>query len=195
MAKKNRPVELPTMEQIQQERKRLQYNKRYSSTLKSTVAVLIVVAALAILVATLWMPVFQIYVTSMSPALQEGEFVIAIKSNDLKTGDICALWYGNKLLVKRVIAGPGSWVDIDKDGNVSVDGKVLDEPYLQEKAFGDCDIELPMQVPDARWFVMGDNRATSADSRNSTVGCISEAYIVGRIEFCIWPLSEFGPIQ
>ncbi|MEE1393197.1 MAG: signal peptidase I [Negativibacillus sp.] len=195
MAKKNRPVELPTMEQIQQERKRLQYNKRYSSTLKSTVAVLIVVAALAILVATLWMPVFQIYGTSMSPALQEGEFVIAIKSNDLKTGDICALWYGNKLLVKRVIAGPGSWVDIDKDGNVSVDGKVLDEPYLQEKAFGDCDIELPMQVPDARWFVMGDNRATSADSRNSTVGCISEEYIVGRIEFCIWPLSEFGPIQ
>lgn len=195
MAKKNRSVELPTMEQIQQERKRLQYNKRYSSTLKSTVAVLIVVAALAILVATLWMPVFQIYGTSMSPALQEGEFVIAIKSNDLKTGDICALWYGNKLLVKRVIAGPGSWVDIDKDGNVSVDGKVLDEPYLQEKAFGDCDIELPMQVPDARWFVMGDNRATSADSRNSTVGCISEEYIVGRIEFCIWPLSEFGPIQ
>ncbi len=195
MAKKNRPVELPTMEQIQQERKRLQYNKRYSSTLKSTVAVLIVVAALAILVATLWMPVFRIYGTSMSPALQEGEFVIAIKSNDLKTGDICALWYGNKLLVKRVIAGPGSWVDIDKDGNVSVDGKVLDEPYLQEKAFGDCDIELPMQVPDARWFVMGDNRATSADSRNSTVGCISEEYIVGRIEFCIWPLSEFGPIQ
>lgn len=195
MAKKNRPVELPTMEQIQQERKRLQYNKRYSSMLKSTVAVLIVVAALAILVATLWMPVFQIYGTSMSPALQEGEFVIAIKSNDLKTGDICALWYGNKLLVKRVIAGPGSWVDIDKDGNVSVDGKVLDEPYLQEKAFGDCDIELPMQVPDARWFVMGDNRATSADSRNSTVGCISEEYIVGRIEFCIWPLSEFGPIQ
>ena len=195
MAKKNRPVELPTMEQIQQERKRLQYNKRYSSTLKSTVAVLIVVAALAILVATLWMPVFQIYGTSMSPALQEGEFVIAIKSNDLKTGDICALWYGNKLLVKRVIAGPGSWVDIDKDGNVSVDGKVLDEPYLKEKAFGDCDIELPMQVPDARWFVMGDNRATSADSRNSTVGCISEEYIVGRIEFCIWPLSEFGPIQ
>ena len=183
------------MEQIQQERKRLQYNKRYSSTLKSTVAVLIVVAALAILVATLWMPVFQIYGTSMSPALQEGEFVIAIKSNDLKTGDICALWYGNKLLVKRVIAGPGSWVDIDKDGNVSVDGKVFDEPYLQEKAFGDCDIELPMQVPDARWFVMGDNRATSADSRNSTVGCISEEYIVGRIEFCIWPLSEFGPIQ
>ena len=164
------------MEQIQQERKRLQYNKRYSSTLKSTVAVLIVVAALAILVATLWMPVFRIYGTSMSPALQEGEFVIAIKSNDLKTGDICALWYGNKLLVKRVIAGPGSWVDIDKDGNVSVDGKVLDEPYLQEKAFG-------------------DNRATSADSRNSTVGCISEEYIVGRIEFCIWPLSEFGPIQ
>ena len=195
MAKKNTPVELPTMEQIQQERKRLQYNKRYSSTLKSTVAVLIVVAALAILVATLWMPVFRIYGTSMSPALQEGEFVIAIKSNDLKTGDICALWYGNKLLVKRVIAGPGSWVDIDKDGNVSVDGKVLDEPYLQEKAFGDCDIELPMQVPDARWFVMGDNRATSADSRNSTVGCISEEYIVGRIEFCIWPLSEFGPIQ
>lgn len=183
------------MEQIQQERKRLQYNKRYSSTLKSTVAVLIVVAALAILVATLWMPVFRIYGTSMSPALQEGEFVIAIKSNDLKTGDICALWYGNKLLVKRVIAGPGSWVDIDKDGNVSVDGKVLDEPYLQEKAFGDCDIELPMQVPDARWFVMGDNRATSADSRNATVGCISEEYIVGRIEFCIWPLSEFGPIQ
>lgn len=193
--KRDRVVDLPTVEQIQQERQRIRYQSRYSRTLKSTIAVLVVVAAAAILVATLWMPVFQIYGTSMSPTLEEGQYVVAIKSDSFETGDVCALWYGNKLLVKRVIAGPGSWVNIDKDGNVFVDGNLIDEPYLTEKAFGDCNIELPIQVPDSKWFVMGDNRATSADSRNSSVGCISDEYIVGRIEFCVWPLNKFGPIN
>ena len=192
--KRNGEVALPTMEQIQNERKRLRYQGRYRRTLKSTIAVLVVVAALAVLMATLWMPVFQIYGTSMSPTLVEGQYVVAIKSDDFETGDICALWYENKLLVKRVIAGPGSWVNIDEDGNVYVDGALLDEPYLTEKAFGDCNIELPYQVPESKWFVIGDNRATSVDSRNSTMGCISDESIVGRIEFCVWPFSRFGSI-
>lgn len=193
--KSKRPVDLPTVEQIQQERQRMRYQHRYSRTLRSTIAVLIVVAAVAVLVATLWMPVFQIYGSSMSPTLEEGQYVVAVKSDSFETGDVCALWYGNKLLVKRVIAGPGSWVNIDQDGNVYVDGNLIDEPYLTEKAFGDCNIELPMQVPDSKWFVMGDNRATSADSRNSSVGCISDEYIVGKIEFRVWPLNKFGTIN
>lgn len=188
-------VEIPTLVQIEQERARLRYKKRYNRTLKSTIAVLVVVAAAAVLVATLWMPVFQIYGSSMEPNLEEGQYVVGLKSDNLKTGDICALWYGNKLLVKRVIAAPGRWVNIDKDGNVYVDGNLLDEPYLTEKAFGDCNIALPLQVPDSKYFVMGDNRAASADSRNSAVGCISEENIVGKIEFCIWPLSKFGAIR
>lgn len=192
--KANQPVEIPSVEQILKERQRIRYKSRYSRTLKSTIAVLIVVAAIAVLVATLWMPVFQIYGSSMYPTLEEGQYVVAIKSDSFQTGDVCALWYGNKLLVKRVIAGPGSWVNIDQEGNVYVDGNLIDEPYLTEKAFGDCNIELPIQVPDSKWFVMGDNRATSADSRNSAVGCISDEYIVGKIEFRVWPLDQFGPI-
>ncbi len=193
--KGNKPIDLPTTEQIEQERNRLRYKRRYSRTLKSTVAILVVVAAAAILMATLWMPVLRIYGTSMVPTLEDGQIVVSVKSSSFEPGDIVAFYHGNKLLIKRFIAGPADWVDIDADGNVSVNGTVLDEPYIAEKAYGETNITLPYQVPDNRYFLMGDNRDVSVDSRNTAVGCVSDEQIVGRVVFCIWPLSQFGPVQ
>ena len=192
---RNKPIDLPTTEQIEQERIRLRYQRRYSRTLKSTVAILIVVAAAAILVATLWMPVLRIYGTSMVPTLEDGQIVVSVKSSSFEPGDIVAFYHGNKLLIKRFIAGPADWVDIDADGNVSVNGTVLDEPYIAEKAYGETNITLPYQVPDNRYFLMGDNRDVSVDSRNTAVGCVSDEQIVGKVVFRIWPLSQFGPVQ
>ena len=193
--RRNKPIDLPTTEQIEQERNRLRYQRRYSRTLKSTVAILIVVAAAAILVATLWMPVLRIYGTSMVPTLEDGQIVVSVKSSSFEPGDIVAFYHGNKLLIKRFIAGPADWVDIDADGNVSVNGTVLDEPYISEKAYGETNITLPYQVPDNRYFLMGDNRDVSVDSRNTAVGCVSDEQIVGKVVFRIWPLSQFGPVQ
>ena len=195
MKKHTAPVDLPTAEQIEKERERLRYKRRYSRTLKSTVAVLIVVAALAVLVATLWMPVLRIYGASMSPTLEDGQIVIALKTNHFEPGDVAAFYHGNKLLIKRFIAGPSDWVDIDADGNVSVNGSPLDEPYLTEKAYGETNIQLPYQVPDERYFLMGDNRDVSIDSRSTAVGCVAADEVVGKVIFRIWPLSEFGPIR
>ena len=192
---RNKPIDLPTIEQVEQERSRLRYKRRYSRTLKSTVAILVVVAAAAILVATLWMPVLRIYGTSMVPTLEDGQIVVSVKSSSFEPGDIVAFYHGNKLLIKRFIAGPADWVDIDADGNVSVNGTVLDEPYIAEKAYGETNITLPYQVPDNRYFLMGDNRDVSVDSRNTAVGCVSDEQIVGKVVFRIWPLSQFGPVQ
>ena len=194
MKRKNGSLDLPTAEQIERERKRLRYRRRYGRTLKSTIAVLIVVAAAAVLVATLWMPVLQIYGASMVPTLEDGQIVVSVKSNRFEPGDIVAFYQGNKLLIKRFIAGPADWVDIDTDGNVSVNGKLLDEPYIVQKAYGETNIELPYQVPDKRYFLMGDNRDVSVDSRNTAVGCVADEQIVGKVVFCIWPLSQFGPV-
>lgn len=196
MAKSKRKLRaVPNIEELQKELKRENYKHRYTAVLRSTVGTLIVVAALAILVATLWMPVLQIYGSSMYPTLQEGEIVVSVKGSDFEQGDLIAFYIGNKLLVKRYIAGPGDWVDIDADGNVYVNDELLDEPYVVEKAFGECDIELPYQVPESRYFLMGDHRSTSVDSRSTTVGAVSEEQIVGRIVYCVWPLSEFGEIE
>lgn len=188
-------VEIPSMEQIEKERSRLQYRSRYSRTLKSTIAVLLVVAAIAVLVATLWMPVLRIYGTSMVPTLGDGQIVISVKTESFEPGDIAAFYLGNKVLVKRYIAGPGEWINLDESGNVFINGEPLDEPYLTEKSYGQTNIELPYQVPDERYFLMGDNREVSIDSRNTTVGCVEKEQIVGKIVFRIWPLSKFGPIN
>ena len=192
---KTKPVRLPTTAQIERERNRLRYKRRYSRTLKSTVAILVVVAAAAILVATLWMPVLRIYGASMTPTLEDGQIVVSVKSSSFEPGDIVTFYHGNKLLIKRFIAGSADWVDIDADGNVSVNGTVLDEPYISEKAYGEINITLPYQVPDNRYFLMGDNRDVSVDSRNTAVGCVSDEQIVGKVIFRIWPLSQFGPVQ
>lgn len=187
--------DLPTLDLIEKEIKREQYKGRYYSVLRSTVSVLIVVAAAAVLVATLWMPVLHIYGLSMSPTLNDGEIVVSVKSDELKKGELVAFYYGNKLLVKRCVAGPGEWVDIDKDGNVFVDGVLLEEPYLTEKALGECDLELPYQVPDGRWFLLGDSRAVSIDSRSTVVGCVAQEQIVGKIVFRVWPVNAFGSLK
>lgn len=188
--KKTRQV--PEIEHLKSELKRERYKYRYFSVLRSTVFTLVVVAAFSILVATLWMPVLQIYGTSMSPTLEEGQFVVSVKGYEFEQGDLVAFYIGNKLLVKRVIANPGDIVNIDEDGTVFVNGKELDEPYVSEKAFGECDLELPYQVPESKFFMMGDHRASSVDSRSSVVGCIAKEQIVGKIIFCIWPIASFG---
>lgn len=186
---------LPTAEQLDMERRRLRYKRRYNRTLRSTVAILIVVAALAVLAATLWMPVLRVYGSSMAPTLHNGEILVSVKTKDFSSSDIIAFYHGNKLLIKRYIAGPSDYVNVDEDGNVSVNGTLLDEPYLAEKAYGEADIEFPYQVPDQRYFVMGDNRSVSIDSRSSIVGCIAGDQIVGKVVFRVWPLSAFGPLN
>lgn len=193
--KRQLSAEFPTVEQLETELAREKYRRRYGKVLRSTLYTLITVAALAVLVATLWLPVLQIYGSSMTPTLSEGEIVVSWKGSDFHRGDIIAFYYNNKILLKRVIAGPGQWVDIREDGTVYVDGDQLDEPYLTEKAMGDCDIRLPYQVPDGRYFVMGDHRSTSVDSRHSAVGCVAGEQIVGKIAFRIWPMNEFGRVD
>jgi signal peptidase I len=185
----------PTTEQLEGELRRVKYKRRYRSVLKSTLFTLITVAAIAILVATLWLPVLQIYGTSMTPTLTDGEIIFTVKTSDFEPGDIVSFYYNNKILVKRVIAEAGDWVNIDADGTVYVNDVPLEEPYLVEKAFGDTDIELPYQVPDGKIFVMGDHRATSVDSRNTAVGCVAQEQIVGKIIFRIWPLNRLGFVE
>lgn len=187
-------VSIPSADVLEQELKRERYRHRYRKTLWSTVYALITVAAVAVLIATLWMPVLQIYGSSMSPTLEEGDIVISVKARDLQQGDVVGFYYGNKLLVKRCIAGPGSWVDLTEDGTVYVDNQLLQEPYVDEKSYGNADITFPYQVPEERIFLMGDHRSTSVDSRHAIVGCISQEYIVGKIVFRVWPIDRFGAI-
>ena len=193
---KSKPVKKrPTLEMLEAELKKEQNKSNFSRILKSTIFSLVVVAAVAVLVAVLVLPVLQISGVSMTNTLQDGDIVVAVNSKKFETGDVIAFYYNNSILVKRVIAYAGDWVDIDDEGNVSVNGEVLDEPYVSEKALGDCNIELPYQVPDGRCFVMGDHRSTSIDSRNTAVGCVSADMIVGEIVFRVWPLSGFGMIN
>ena len=190
--KKRSNSQAPTSEQLEAELLRVKYKRRYRSVLKSTVYTLVIVAAIAVLVATLWLPVLQIYGTSMTPTLQDGEIIFSVKGSDFQPGDIIAFYYNNKILVKRVIANAGEWVNIDEDGTVYVNERAIEEPYLTEKALGDCNIELPYQVPDGKIFVMGDHRSTSVDSRNTAVGCVAQEQIVGKIVFRVWPLDRLG---
>ena len=181
--------------QLEAEQARLQYRKRYYRILRSTIGTLITVAAVAVLVATLWMPVLKIYGSSMTPTLADGEIILSRKTSDFALGDIVSFYYNNKILVKRVIGQAGDWIDIGEDGTVYVNQIELEEPYLTEQAFGECDIELPYQVPDGKLFVMGDHRSVSVDSRSTAIGCIAQEQIVGKIIFRIWPLKRLGVVE
>ena len=179
---------------LRQELRRVKYNSKFAGTLFNTVGTLLVVAAIAVLVANLWLPILQVTGTSMSPTLEEGQILMASKGNAFKTGDVIAFYLNNKILVKRVIAMPGDWVNISDDGTVYVNDIALDEPYLKEKSLGDCNIDLPYQVPESKIFVMGDNRSVSLDSRNTAIGCISEEQVVGKVTLGLWPLTKIGKI-
>ena len=190
--RKRKERKTPTIDALKRELDREKYKKRYRRELWKTICILIVVAAVSVLIATIWMPVLEIYGTSMTPTLNDCDIVVSIRGDDYEPGDLVAFYIGNKLLVKRFIADAGQWVNIDGDGNVYVDGELLDEPYLEQKALGDANIPLPYQVPENRIFVLGDHRETSADSRNTAVGCIAEEQTIGKIVLRIWPIQEFG---
>lgn len=185
------PSEALLENEIRRERKR----SKTRHVVRNLIFSLIVVAAIAVIIAMLVLPVQQVVGESMSQTLQNGDIVLAVKTTDLHTGDIVAFYYNNNVLIKRVIACAGDWVNITEDGVVSVNGILLDEPYVNELAFGDCDIELPYQVPENSFFVLGDHRATSIDSRNTTIGCIDKSLILGKLFFRVWPLSRFGTIN
>ena len=193
--KQKKKKQRPELEQLKKELRRERYKSRYAAALGSTVNTLVVAAALAVLVATLWMPVLQIYGNSMTPTLQEGQIVVSVKNGKIEHGDLVAFYIGNKLLVKRMIAGPMDMVIVDEDGTVFVNGKALEEPYIKDKALGECDLTFPYQVPDSRYFLMGDHRTTSVDSRSSVVGCVAQEQIVGKLLFSVWPLDTFGKID
>ena len=186
---------LPELSLLEAELERERYKNKYGKVLRSTAFSLIVVAAAAVLIAVLLLPVLQISGSSMTESLQDGDIVVALNSSGYKTGDVIAFYYNNNILAQRVIASSGDWVDIDEKGNVYVNDEPLEEPYITEKSLGDCNITLPYQVPDERCFVMGDHRATSIDSRNTAVGCVSNDMVIGKILVRVWPLSELGMVE
>lgn len=183
---------LPSLESLETELKSVRHRRKYWQVLRSTVFTLITAAAIAVLVATLWMPVLQVTGASMAPTLTEGDIAVSWKNSRFRQGDLIAFYYDNKILIKRVIATAGQWVDIDEDGTVYLDGEALDEPYLTDKALGECNIELPYQIPESKIFVMGDHRSVSLDSRNTAIGCVSDEQIIGRLVFRVWPLERLS---
>jgi signal peptidase I len=182
----------PTTEQFEVELKRERYKVKYRKVLQSTIWLLVIAAAAAVLVVTLWMPVLEVYGKSMTPTLDSGEIVVLEKTHEFECGDVIAFYYNNKILIKRVIAKSGDWVDITDDGTVIVNGKAIDEPYVSEKSVGECDLEFPYQVPDERVFVLGDHRSVSVDSRSSQIGCVADEQIVGKLLFRVWPFKRLG---
>lgn len=187
--------DLPSIDELSIELSREKFRRRYKKILRSTISTLIIVAAISVLVATLLLPILEIYGTSMNPNLHEGEIVVSIKSSKVKTGDIAAFYYNNRVLVKRIIGVPGDRIVIDEDGNVYVNNELLDEPYLTEKSAGNSDIEYPYTVPENSYFVLGDHRESSVDSRSTLVGCVEQDEIIGIIVFRVWPLKSFGGVD
>ena len=190
--RKQGEVSLPTKKQVETERKRYRRKKAYNKALRGTVYALTIVAAVAVLIATLILPVLQIEGTSMEPTLSNGDIVLLTKTTRFNRGDLCGFTWNNKLLIKRVIGTPGDWVEIDTDGTIYLNGEMLEEPYVEQPAFGECDLEFPFQVPQEQYFVVGDMRESSIDSRNSLIGCIPKDQIVGKVFFRVWPFNRLS---
>ncbi|MBE6541122.1 MAG: signal peptidase I [Ruminococcaceae bacterium] len=186
---KKRTTPLPTKQQVETERKRYRRQKAYNKALGGTVYVLTIVAAVAVLIATLILPVLQIEGTSMEPTLSNGDIVLLTKTTNFDRGELCGFSWNNKLLIKRVIGTPGDWIEIDIDGTVYLNGEKLDEPYAQNLSVGECDLEFPFQVPQEQYFVLGDMRESSIDSRNTLIGCVEKDQIVGKVFFRVWPFK------
>ena len=194
-SKHNTSVEnLPTAKQLEAELKNIRYRREFIKILRNTVSSLLVVAAIAVLISMLFLPVLRVTGSSMTPTMQNDELIICSKRSNFKSGDIVAFYYNNKILLKRVIATAGDVINITEDGTVFVNGQALDEPYVSEKSLGECDIELPYQVPDNRIFVMGDHRSVSVDSRSTAVGCIADENVIGKVIFRIWPWESIGTV-
>ena len=185
---------IPKMEEVEQEKERLNNRQRFYKLLRNTTFTLLVVAAASVLIAFLLMPVLRVSGDSMEPTLKDQDVVLLVKTDHFETGELCGFYWQNKLLLKRIIAGPGDMVDIKDDGSVYVNGQELDEPYVTEKSLGDCDMEFPYQVPENKYFVMGDHRSVSIDSRNSVIGCVDKSQMVGKIWIRVWPLKNLGSV-
>lgn len=194
-AKVKNKLEAPSVQLLEQELEREKYKSRFRRTLRNTVFTLITVSAIAVLVATIWMPVLQIYGNSMTPMLSDGEIVLSLKTSDISKGEVVAFYYNNKILIKRVIGIPGDRIEITDTGDLYINERLIDEPYVSDKALGDSDIEYPYQVPEGKYFVMGDHRSVSIDSRNTSVGCVSQDQVVGRLIFKLWPMKDIGAVS
>lgn len=188
-------VLIPTKAQVIAEREKLKLRKEYKKALRGTIYILLVVAALAVLAVTLFLPVLEISGTSMEPTLEDGDIIVLVKSGQYERGDLCGFAYENKYLIKRIIGVPGDYIDIDEAGTVYVNGKALDEPYVTQKSLGYSDVEFPLQVPDNRYFIMGDHRSTSVDSRSLAIGCVDKDQIIGTVLIKIWPLNKISTIH
>ncbi len=183
----------PTIEELKKELNRVNNKREYKTTFRNTIFILIVVAAFAVLVSSFFITVLKVTGDSMTPTFETGQIVIAQNSSTFETGDVIAFYYNNKVLIKRVIGSPGDWINIDSDGNVTVNGVLIDEPYVDQLSYGDnTDITFPYQVPENRYFVLGDHRSTSIDSRSTAVGCVTQEQVIGKIVFRVYPFTAFG---